>query len=152
MGLTETGLPVTQRLLAADLTVVGYRRSAAPSSFLHADGQAGLPRLQRKVDRRERSATPSPKSTPPTCALIWPKSVPAAAITTALARLPAVWAVVLWSQCPQTADVAGVRMLAATSEVAVMIAGPGWDGAALGRRVGRLDTLCAAVERLSATH
>ncbi|MCU1364873.1 MAG: putative transcriptional regulator, partial [Ilumatobacteraceae bacterium] len=59
-------------------------------------------------------------------------SVPAAAITTALARLPAVGAVVLWSQCPQTADVAGVRMLAATSEVAVMIAGPGWDGAALG--------------------
>ena len=77
-------------------------------------------------------------------------SVPAAAITTALARLPAVRAVVLWSHRPSTADVTGVRTLAAAG-VVVMVAGPGWDGVRLGRRVGRLATLSAAVERLSPT-
>jgi DNA-binding transcriptional MerR regulator len=77
-------------------------------------------------------------------------SVPAAAITTAMARLPAVRAVVLWSQRPSTADVTGARTLAAAAaEVVVMVAGPGWDGAPVGRRVGRLATLSAAVERLS---
>ncbi|HME74832.1 MAG TPA: NAD(P)-dependent oxidoreductase [Mycobacterium sp.] len=35
------GLPVAQRLLAAGLTVVGYRRSGAPPSFLRAGGRAG---------------------------------------------------------------------------------------------------------------
>jgi MerR family transcriptional regulator, light-induced transcriptional regulator len=78
-------------------------------------------------------------------------SVPATAITAALARLSGVRAVVLWSQRPSTADVTGVRSLAAHARVAVMVAGPGWDGVLLGRRVGRLATLSAAVERLSAT-
>ena len=77
-------------------------------------------------------------------------SVPAAAIATALARLPAARAMVLWSQRPSTADVTGVRTLAAAAaEVVVMVAGPGWDGVPVGRRVGRLATLSAAVERLS---
>lgn len=77
-------------------------------------------------------------------------SVPATAISTALARLPAVRSVVLWSQRPSTADVVGVRTLAAVAGVAVMVAGPGWDGVTVGRPVGRLATLSAAVERLSA--
>ena len=77
-------------------------------------------------------------------------SVPAAAVTAALARLPAARAVVLWSQRPSTTDVTGVRTLAAAAaEVVVMVAGPDWDGVRLGRRVGRLATLSAAVERLS---
>lgn len=41
VGLGEMGLPVAQRLLAAGFTVVGYRRSAAPPSFLRAGGRAG---------------------------------------------------------------------------------------------------------------
>lgn len=76
-------------------------------------------------------------------------SVPAAAISTALARLPATRAVVLWSERPSTADVTGVQALAATAGAAVMVAGPGWEGVPLGRRVGRLATLSAAVDRLS---
>ena len=44
----------------------------------------------------------------------------------------------------------GARMLAsAAAEVVVLVAGPGWDGAPVGQRVGRLATLSAAVERLS---
>jgi DNA-binding transcriptional MerR regulator len=78
-------------------------------------------------------------------------SVPATAITTALTRLPAVRAVVLWSQRPSTADVTGARTLAATAGLVVMVAGPGWDGVPVGGSVGRLATLSAAVERLSAT-
>jgi MerR family transcriptional regulator, light-induced transcriptional regulator len=78
-------------------------------------------------------------------------SVPATAITTALARLSAVRAVVLWSQRPSTADVSGARTLAATAGLVVMVAGPGWDGVPVGGSVGRLATLSAAVERLSAT-
>jgi DNA-binding transcriptional MerR regulator len=77
-------------------------------------------------------------------------SVPATAITTALTRLPAVRAVVLWSQRPSTADVTGARTLAATAGLVVMVAGPGWDGVPVGGSVGRLATLSAAVDLLSA--
>ena len=51
-------------------------------------------------------------------------SVPAAAISTALARLTAAWAVVLWSQRPSTTDVTGYGRSRRRPR---KVAGPGWD-------------------------
>lgn len=76
-------------------------------------------------------------------------SVPAAAVVTALGRLPSAKAVVLWSQRSSTADPAAVRIITGTGATA-MVAGPGWDGVPFEKRVGRLQTLSAAVERLAA--
>ncbi len=77
-------------------------------------------------------------------------SVPAAAIVAAVRRLPNVRAVVLWSQRAVTAD-ADVVAAVGEADVRVMAAGPGWKGVPLGRRVVRLATLDAAVQRLTAT-
>jgi MerR family transcriptional regulator, light-induced transcriptional regulator len=75
-------------------------------------------------------------------------SVPAASVVVALGRLPGATVAVLWSQRASTADPATVHAVTSTGAT-VMVAGPGWVGVPLGRRVGRLRTLGAAVERLT---
>jgi MerR family transcriptional regulator, light-induced transcriptional regulator len=77
-------------------------------------------------------------------------SIPATAIVAAVRRLPDVRAVVLWSQLGSTAD-ADIVATVGGANVPVMVAGPGWEGVRLGRRVARLGTLSAAVQRLTPT-
>ncbi len=75
--------------------------------------------------------------------------LPADALAAA-ARRTAPVAVVLWSLMPETADPRTLTAMPRTRpRYRVFAAGPGWDGAELPRRTGRLESLRAAVATIS---
>ncbi len=77
-------------------------------------------------------------------ALILGATVPVAALTDAIGRVPSPVRVVLWSQTADTADMDMVRTVATGSEV--LLGGPGWDDRAAGPAT-RVYSLSEAVER-----
>jgi DNA-binding transcriptional MerR regulator len=75
--------------------------------------------------------------------------LPADALVAA-ARRTAPVAVVLWSLLPETADPKLIATMPRTRpRFRTFLAGPGWDGAALPRRAGRLTSLRSAVATIS---
>jgi DNA-binding transcriptional MerR regulator len=75
--------------------------------------------------------------------------LPADALVAA-ARRTAPVAVVLWSLLPETADPKLIATMPRTRpRFRTFLAGPGWDGAALPRRSGRLTSLRSAVATIS---
>ena len=76
--------------------------------------------------------------------------LPAGALAAATRRTAPV-AVVLWSLIPQTADPEMLSAMPRTRpRYRTFAAGPGWDGAALPQRTGRLTSLRSAVATISA--
>lgn len=77
-------------------------------------------------------------------ALILGATVPVAALTDAIARVPSPVRVVLWSQTADTADMDMVRAAATGAEV--LLGGSGWDDRSADPAT-RVHSLCEAVER-----
>jgi len=82
-------------------------------------------------------------------ALMLGADVPSAALVDAVERHSEAVTVVLWSQTPQTADMATVKAVIGAGARLIM-GGPGWASARLPKQAVRVDSLAAAVDHLVA--
>jgi len=81
-------------------------------------------------------------------ALMLGADVPRAALIDAIERRPQPATVVLWSQTPQTADIATAKAVI-KADAQLMAGGPGWTSARLPKTATRVESLHAALQSLT---
>ena len=81
-------------------------------------------------------------------ALMLGADVPRAALIDAIERRPQPATVVLWSQTPQTADIAAAKAVI-KADAQLMAGGPGWTSARLPKTATRVESLHAALQSLT---